>query len=137
MNFRCIYEPNICCFSAKYAALNRKSKLVGMRAIFQLYSGREWFKRHGTRNKGMWWVGTDNFASGLLKITKTTFMMSCYTGFFNVRRGWQSLNTGPRFYLLKHMESKYILHIRYISHAHGNSSTWRKVVCNLYLWLNG
>ena len=25
--------------------------------------------------------------------------MSCYTGFFNVRRGWQSLNTGPRYYL--------------------------------------
>ena len=25
--------------------------------------------------------------------------LSCYTGFFNVRRGWQSLNTGPRFYL--------------------------------------
>ena len=25
--------------------------------------------------------------------------MSCYTEFFNVRRGWQSLNTGPRFYL--------------------------------------
>jgi hypothetical protein len=25
--------------------------------------------------------------------------MSCYTGFFNVRRGWQSLNTGPLFYL--------------------------------------
>ena len=25
--------------------------------------------------------------------------MSCYTGFFNVRRGWQSLNTGTRFYL--------------------------------------
>jgi hypothetical protein len=25
--------------------------------------------------------------------------MSCYIGFFNVRRGWQSLNTGPRFYL--------------------------------------
>ena len=25
--------------------------------------------------------------------------MSCYTGFFNVRKGWQSLNTGPRFYL--------------------------------------
>jgi hypothetical protein len=23
--------------------------------------------------------------------------MSCYTGFFNVRRGWQSLNTGPGF----------------------------------------
>ena len=22
-----------------------------------------------------------------------------YTGFFNVRRGWQSLNTGPRYYL--------------------------------------
>jgi hypothetical protein len=28
-----------------------------------------------------------------------TLIMSCYTGFFNVRRGWQSLNTGPRFYL--------------------------------------
>ena len=26
-------------------------------------------------------------------------ILSCYTGFFNVRRGWQSLNTGPRFYL--------------------------------------
>ena len=26
-------------------------------------------------------------------------IMSCYIGFFNVRRGWQSLNTGPRFYL--------------------------------------
>ena len=26
-------------------------------------------------------------------------IMSCYTGFFNVRREWQSLNTGPRFYL--------------------------------------
>jgi hypothetical protein len=26
-------------------------------------------------------------------------IMSCYTGFFNVWRGWQSLNTGPRFYL--------------------------------------
>jgi hypothetical protein len=26
-------------------------------------------------------------------------IMSCYTGFFNVRRGWQSLNTGHRFYL--------------------------------------
>ena len=26
-------------------------------------------------------------------------IMSCYTRFFNVRRGWQSLNTGPRFYL--------------------------------------
>jgi hypothetical protein len=24
---------------------------------------------------------------------------SCYIGFFNVRRGWQSLNTEPRFYL--------------------------------------
>ena len=23
--------------------------------------------------------------------------MSCYSEFFNVRRGWQSLNTGPRF----------------------------------------
>jgi hypothetical protein len=26
-------------------------------------------------------------------------IMSCYTGFFNVRRGWQSLNTGPQFHL--------------------------------------
>ena len=26
-------------------------------------------------------------------------ILRCYTGFFNVRRGWQSLNTGPRFYL--------------------------------------
>ena len=26
-------------------------------------------------------------------------IMSCYIGFFNVRREWQSLNTGPRFYL--------------------------------------
>jgi hypothetical protein len=25
--------------------------------------------------------------------------MSCYTGLVNVRRAWQSLNTGPRFYL--------------------------------------
>ena len=25
--------------------------------------------------------------------------LSCYTGFFNVRRGWQSLNMWPRFYL--------------------------------------
>ena len=25
--------------------------------------------------------------------------MSCFTGFFNMQRGWQSLNTGPRFYL--------------------------------------
>jgi hypothetical protein len=26
-------------------------------------------------------------------------IMSCYTGFFNVQRGWQSLNTGPKFHL--------------------------------------
>jgi hypothetical protein len=26
-------------------------------------------------------------------------IVNCYTGFFNVRRGWQSLNTRPRFYL--------------------------------------
>ena len=26
-------------------------------------------------------------------------IMSCNTGFFNVRRWWQSLNTGSRFYL--------------------------------------
>jgi hypothetical protein len=32
-------------------------------------------------------------------IMNIMLIMSCYTGFFNVRRGWQSLNTGPRFYL--------------------------------------
>ena len=59
------------------------------------------FKRHGTWNKERWWVGTDNFSSatGLLWTTHHAALMSCYTGFFNVRRGWQSLNTGPRFYL--------------------------------------
>ena len=30
-------------------------------------------------------------ATGLLRM----LIMSCYTGFFNLRRGWQSLNTGP------------------------------------------
>ena len=75
------------------------------RAIFQLYSGREKkIKRYGTRNKERWWVWTDNLASatevsyGPL-IMSIMLIMSCYTGFFNVRRGWQSLNTGPRFYL--------------------------------------
>ena len=32
-------------------------------------------------------------------IMSIMLIMSCYTGFFNVRRGWQSLNTGSRFYL--------------------------------------
>jgi hypothetical protein len=32
-------------------------------------------------------------------IMSIILIMSCYTGFFNVRREWQSLNTGPRFYL--------------------------------------
>ena len=32
-------------------------------------------------------------------IMSIMLIMSCYTGFFNVRRGRQSLNTGPRFYL--------------------------------------
>ena len=32
-------------------------------------------------------------------IMSIMLIMSCYTGFFNVRRRWQSLNTGPRFYL--------------------------------------
>ena len=32
-------------------------------------------------------------------IMSIMLIMSCYTGFFNVWRGWQSLNTGPRFYL--------------------------------------
>ena len=31
-------------------------------------------------------------------------IMSCYTGFFNVRKGWQSLNTGPRFYWWRKLE---------------------------------
>jgi hypothetical protein len=62
------------------------------------------FKRHGTRNKERWWVGTDNLASATCLsygplIMSIMLIMSCYTGFFNVRRGWQSLNTGPRFYL--------------------------------------
>jgi hypothetical protein len=62
------------------------------------------FKRHRTRNKERWWVGTDDLASatGLLWTTHhehIMLIMSCYTGFFNVRRGWQSLNTGPLFYL--------------------------------------
>ena len=32
-------------------------------------------------------------------IMSIMLIMSCNTGFFNVRRWWQSLNTGPRFYL--------------------------------------
>ena len=32
-------------------------------------------------------------------IMSIMLIMSWYTGFVNVRRGWQSLNTGPRFYL--------------------------------------
>jgi hypothetical protein len=32
-------------------------------------------------------------------IMSIMLIMSCYTGFFNVRRGWQYLNTEPRFYL--------------------------------------
>ena len=32
-------------------------------------------------------------------IMSIMLILSCYTGFFNVRRGWQSLNTGPQFYL--------------------------------------
>ena len=75
--------------------------------IFQLYSRRKKkIKCHGTRNKERWWVWTDNLASatGLLwtihhEHLSIMLIMSCYTGFFNVRRGWQSLNTGPQFYL--------------------------------------
>jgi hypothetical protein len=32
-------------------------------------------------------------------IVSIMLIMSCYTEFFNVRREWQSLNTGPQFYL--------------------------------------
>ena len=35
----------------------------------------------------------------IMLIVSIMLIMSCYTGFFNVRRGWQSLNKGPRFYL--------------------------------------
>ena len=47
------------------------------------------------------------------------FIMSCYTGFFNVRRGWQSLNTGPRFYLrlirrIWYVRLVYLLYIRLV-----------------------
>jgi hypothetical protein len=66
-----------------------------------IFRTRKKIKRHGTRNKERWWVWTDNLASatGLLWTTRHV-IMSCYTGrFFNVRRGWQSLNTGPLFYL--------------------------------------
>jgi hypothetical protein len=32
-------------------------------------------------------------------IVSIMLIMSCYTEFLNVRREWQSLNTGPQFYL--------------------------------------
>ena len=35
----------------------------------------------------------------MLIMMSIMLIMSCYIGFFNGRRGWQSLNTGPRFYL--------------------------------------
>jgi hypothetical protein len=65
--------------------------------LFFLHSTSLYFPN----KKERWRVGTDNFASvtGLLWTTHHEHNMSCYTGFFNVRRGWQSLNTGPRFYL--------------------------------------
>ena len=60
-------------------------------------------KRHGNRNKENSWVGTgiqpvQQVSYGPL-IMSTMLIMSCYTGFFNVRRGWQSRNTKSRFYL--------------------------------------
>jgi hypothetical protein len=56
------------------------------RAIFQLYSGREHLRIETPRDsKQGKLMGRDGLLSG-------------YTGFFSVRRGWQSLNTGPRFY---------------------------------------
>ena len=75
------------------------------RAIFQLYSRREKrIKRHGTRNKERWWVWTDNLASAASLLWTTHHEHNAHNElvhwvFFNVRREWQSLNTGPRFYL--------------------------------------
>ena len=40
-------------------------------------------------------------------------IMSCYTGFFNVRRWWQSLNTGPRF--TSHPKDELVVNL-YIPH---------------------
>jgi hypothetical protein len=45
-----------------------------------------------------WNVSVQQVSYGPL-IMSIMLIMSCYTGFFNVRRGWQFLNTGPRFYL--------------------------------------
>jgi hypothetical protein len=41
--------------------------------------------------------------------------MSCYTGFFNVRRGWQSLNTGPRVSFTSHPQDGLVVNF-YIPH---------------------
>jgi hypothetical protein len=44
----------------------------------------------------------DGYGRIILPVQQVSYgplIMSCNTGFFNVRRGWQSLNTGPRFYL--------------------------------------
>ena len=82
------------------------------RAIFQLYSGREHvYNKSICRLKmGNGWANKHLNATGLetrkgdgrdgeFSQCNRSPMDHCYTGFFNVRRGWQSLNTGPQFYL--------------------------------------
>ena len=74
------------------------------RAIFQLYSGRE-KKINAT---GLETKKGDGYRQIILPVQQVCYgplimsimlIMSCHTVFFNVRRGWKSLNTGPRFYL--------------------------------------
>ena len=70
------------------------------RAIFQLYSGREHFKNLNAT--GLEARKGDGYGQIILPVQQVSvgpLIMSCYTGFLNVRRRWQSLNTGPRFYL--------------------------------------
>ena len=76
------------------------------RAIFQLYSGREHFKYLSAT--GLETRKGDGYGRIILPVQQVSYgplimsimlIMNCNTGFFNVRRGWQSLNTGPQFYL--------------------------------------
>jgi hypothetical protein len=74
------------------------------RAIFQLDSRRE-KKLNATGLETRKGDGHGRINYPVQKVSygplimSIVLIMSCYTGFFNVRRGWQSLNTGPRFYL--------------------------------------
>jgi hypothetical protein len=51
----------------------------------------------------------------MLIIMNIMLIMSCYTGFFNVRIGWQSLNTGPRFLFTSHPKDGLVVNL-YIPH---------------------